>query len=407
MPSQSFSGSERSTSSSVIRLDVFIVCAILLVIGLWFVFYGLADADDGVDKTDISSLAANNSHCPWANTYLNAQGQRRDAIRLLFSCGAVSSTDITDVNTKVDQIEEYIWVAAEMLQEKHIQEWTQNPQIAHQAFENKMRAQFRSDVWKQSALAKHGDSCYDAIDAERQSSHGDQESQRTQGTQSAEGLHTGPRDEYPNASDTSNLKPEIKAMSDKIGSAPSLKGSSCSEMLDSGRAVTLESGRGELPTVHTAPMLTSSMVGGGRPRESTSSTMLGPAPSIFRNSSRKIAEQQLQDANIPQGGANPMIAQKELKLAEQTTSAYDASADTSKSATPPQQKKLSALDPMSSVGSLRLQLDCSTPQESTADTLGPEVDQVLSPDGSPELRTRTPTGTFVRGDGDLKKFTKA
>lgn len=59
----------------------------------------------------------------WMRTYEKADGQCKEALELLFCCNIIPVAEFAESYVNQDQIDEYIWIARQMLEQKTLQEW--------------------------------------------------------------------------------------------------------------------------------------------------------------------------------------------------------------------------------------------------------------------------------------------
>jgi len=73
----------------------------------------------------------------WAASYRQARGNRRDSLKLLCTCGIVTSRELSDDLTVIceEHIEECVLIASEMLNTWPLEEWSKQPEEAKKYFE--------------------------------------------------------------------------------------------------------------------------------------------------------------------------------------------------------------------------------------------------------------------------------
>jgi len=87
----------------------------------------------------------------WAASYRQARGNRRDSLRLLCTCGIVTSRELSDDLTVISEehIEECVLIASEMLNTWPLDEWSKQPGEAKKFFEAKLTALYQKKFGEQ------------------------------------------------------------------------------------------------------------------------------------------------------------------------------------------------------------------------------------------------------------------
>merc|ERR1719195_735785 len=87
----------------------------------------------------------------WAASYRQARGNRRDSLRLLCTCGIVTSRELSDDLTVISEehIEECVLIAREMLNTWPLDEWSKQPGEAKKFFEAKLTALYQRKFGEQ------------------------------------------------------------------------------------------------------------------------------------------------------------------------------------------------------------------------------------------------------------------
>jgi len=91
----------------------------------------------------------------WATSYRQAQGQRREALKLLCQCNIVTERELGDDNTVISEehIDECVSLASEMLQTWPISMWEGQPQEAKKFFEARLTVLYQKKFGEQKAAS--------------------------------------------------------------------------------------------------------------------------------------------------------------------------------------------------------------------------------------------------------------
>lgn len=91
----------------------------------------------------------------WATAYRQAQGARREALRLLCMTDIVTARELSDDLTVISEehIEECVSIASEMLQTRTLEMWARTPQEAKKFFEARLTALYARKFGEQSRNA--------------------------------------------------------------------------------------------------------------------------------------------------------------------------------------------------------------------------------------------------------------
>jgi len=84
----------------------------------------------------------------WADTYRHANGERKEALELLFLCKIISAHEFAHSHTSEEHVEECVRIGIHMLRQKSSEEWVDWRQQALQSFEDSITAIFASRTTK-------------------------------------------------------------------------------------------------------------------------------------------------------------------------------------------------------------------------------------------------------------------
>jgi len=89
----------------------------------------------------------------WATAYRQSTGQRREALRLLYTSGIVTPRELSDDLTVIDDehVEDCVRIAVEMLQTWTIEMWARQPQEAKKFFEERLTMIYENKYCEQNA----------------------------------------------------------------------------------------------------------------------------------------------------------------------------------------------------------------------------------------------------------------
>lgn len=138
LPMRSAFMSSRSTlqSTDVSRLATLsLTIGVVLTLGI-FLYW----ANPSTDET--TAIEAEKSNGIWALAYREAEGTRRDAIDMLLRCNIVSVQEFGSESADRERIENYIWVAVNMLMDQSVNDWVDSPDRARRAFDKGFKASF-------------------------------------------------------------------------------------------------------------------------------------------------------------------------------------------------------------------------------------------------------------------------
>lgn len=76
----------------------------------------------------------------WVKTYEKANKDNKKALELLFRCNIIPQEEFADRYVNQDQIDEYVWIATQMLGAKSLEEWVEAWQEALKTFEDSASA---------------------------------------------------------------------------------------------------------------------------------------------------------------------------------------------------------------------------------------------------------------------------
>lgn len=72
-------------------------------------------------KADLMQIGGSSGS--WMRTYEKADGQCKEALEMLFCCNIIPVAEFAESYVNQEQIDEYIWIARQMLEEKTLKEW--------------------------------------------------------------------------------------------------------------------------------------------------------------------------------------------------------------------------------------------------------------------------------------------
>merc|ERR1719502_1229795 len=84
------------------------------------------------------------SQSSWARAYYEAEGEQREAFELLFRCNIISTEEFACSVISQEHIQECLWIATHMLQNKPLEEWVSLWQQAQQGFEDSVAECFEA-----------------------------------------------------------------------------------------------------------------------------------------------------------------------------------------------------------------------------------------------------------------------
>lgn len=89
-------------------------------------------------------VAVENTDGSWAQVYREARGEQKEALELLFRCNIISTDEFAFSSVSPEHIQECVWIATHMLQQKPLEEWVALWQQAQQTFEDSVAACFEA-----------------------------------------------------------------------------------------------------------------------------------------------------------------------------------------------------------------------------------------------------------------------
>jgi len=105
------------------------------------------DADHHISECSTDApvdlaVAVQSGSGSWVRTYQCSSGEQKDALELLYRCKIVSVQEFTESSASQEHIDECVWIAAQMLGQKPLEEWVARRQQALQSFEDSITAVF-------------------------------------------------------------------------------------------------------------------------------------------------------------------------------------------------------------------------------------------------------------------------
>lgn len=130
----------------------------LMMCSMMFMLLGMAmllapwtcwrsDADHQIPECSFDAqldlaVAVESGHGSWVCTYRRSNDEQKEALELLFRCRIVSMQEFTNSYASQEHIDECVWIAAQMLGQKSLEEWVARRQQALQSFEDSITAVF-------------------------------------------------------------------------------------------------------------------------------------------------------------------------------------------------------------------------------------------------------------------------
>jgi len=143
---------------------MFMLLAMAIVLAPWTCWRSDADHQIPECSTDAHldiAVAVESGNGSWVRTYQRSNGEQKDALELLYRCRIVSVQEFTHSSTNQEHIDECVWIAAQMLGQKPLEEWVARRQQALQSFEDSITAVFAART-----MAGHG---MDALSRKKES----------------------------------------------------------------------------------------------------------------------------------------------------------------------------------------------------------------------------------------------
>jgi len=134
--------SSHSTMQMQIATNSFTNISFVILVLLTVLFVVFWFRSSATDEDHITGFVAQNSKAPWAQAFQEAVGTRRDAIDMLYRCNIVSLEEFTDDSVERERIEEFCWVAVNMLLEQPANEWVCSGTHAKETFERSFKSSF-------------------------------------------------------------------------------------------------------------------------------------------------------------------------------------------------------------------------------------------------------------------------
>lgn len=133
-------GSVSSGSRNQRLLLIGLVLAAVVACGLMAYYGAFSESATG---ENVVAKTAEKGDGSWAKAYREAKGTRQEAIDLLFRCHIVSMQEFTSEAVEGERIEEYCWIAANMLSQRSVDDWARSPKDAKKTFVRNFEASFR------------------------------------------------------------------------------------------------------------------------------------------------------------------------------------------------------------------------------------------------------------------------
>lgn len=134
---------------SIIIFAVILTVLALVAFYMWCdVSYICVSRDDHQNWTspevEQDFAAVEFSDGSWAQVYREAKGEQKEALELLFRCNIISTEEFAFSSVNQEHIQECIWIATHMLNQKPLEEWVALWQQAQQTFEDSVTACFEA-----------------------------------------------------------------------------------------------------------------------------------------------------------------------------------------------------------------------------------------------------------------------
>jgi len=131
-------GQQTQKRSTFGRSALFIVVAALLItiVSCMCACFGRWWDEDETKGPDPTLLAVEHCQGPWAVAYRESQGQKREAIELLFRCNIITMPEFAGhgVSRQHSDISACVQIAVQMLEDRPISDWEAHWQEAHKTF---------------------------------------------------------------------------------------------------------------------------------------------------------------------------------------------------------------------------------------------------------------------------------
>jgi len=121
---------------------LWILCLITAVVLVFtFLFYWLHSF---TTEEQIATMVDMVEKCdgPWAKAFREAAGEHREAMQLLFCCNIVTLEDAENPNVQSDDIKNLCSVAVDMLGQKSLNDWLLAPAVTRRCFEQQFKLTF-------------------------------------------------------------------------------------------------------------------------------------------------------------------------------------------------------------------------------------------------------------------------
>lgn len=116
-----------------------LICALLLL-AISFSSGDQSSADAAKSLEELRAM--NKCEGSWARSYRNAQGQSKQGLELLFRCHIIPAEEFAHSQVSQEHIDECIWIAAHMLRQRKLEEWTKMCSQAQTDFEDSIKVCF-------------------------------------------------------------------------------------------------------------------------------------------------------------------------------------------------------------------------------------------------------------------------
>lgn len=136
--SRSTSDSGRITFRSSNEIFHVAIPYVVLILLVFILYWYVAEAEE----VDVTAAASKKSNGPWARAYREAEGSRRQAIDMLVRCDIVTQREFANEAVDSDRIEEFCWVAVNMLAQQPVGDWAKDQEYAKQVFDRSFKASF-------------------------------------------------------------------------------------------------------------------------------------------------------------------------------------------------------------------------------------------------------------------------
>lgn len=127
----------RSPSDIFYATAPYVALVFLVCVAYWYTM----EAEDA----DLAATAAKSSNGPWARAYREAEGSRKQAIDMLVRCNIVSKEEFQSETVDNERIEEFCWVAVNMLMQQSVEAWVGSGEHAQKTFDHSFKASFPVD----------------------------------------------------------------------------------------------------------------------------------------------------------------------------------------------------------------------------------------------------------------------